>query len=71
VHIYVDGSFRGQWVASGNRPDVAAFLPAAGPGHGFVAPLNLSRGQHTVCAFGINVGTGRLNQLLACQSVVV
>jgi hypothetical protein len=69
VHVYVDGQYRGQWDAAGSRPDVAGVFPEAGAGHGFVASIAVGPGPHTVCAFGINVGLGRMHPLLACQAV--
>jgi hypothetical protein len=71
VHLYVDGRFAGAVTAAGDRPDVAAFYPAAGAGHGFTATLAVGTGVHTVCAFGINVGIGQINPLLGCRSVTV
>jgi hypothetical protein len=55
VHLYVNGRAFMALSAAGNRPDVAAAYPAAGPGHGFSATLTLGRGRHTVCAYSINV----------------
>ncbi|TFV87777.1 N-acetylmuramoyl-L-alanine amidase [Blastococcus sp. CT_GayMR16] len=69
VHLYVDGRYAGQVQAAGNRPDVAAAFPGAGPGHGFSASLLVGAGAHTVCAFGINAGMGQSNPVLACRSV--
>jgi hypothetical protein len=71
VHLYVDGRFAGAVTAAGDRPDVAAVFPAAGAGHGFTATLTTGAGVHTVCAYGINVGIGQINQLLGCRSVTV
>jgi hypothetical protein len=71
VHIYVDGQYRAQLTAGGSRADIAAAFPAAGPGHGFQTRLSIASGTHNVCAFGINVGRGQSNPLLACQQVTV
>jgi hypothetical protein len=71
VHIYVDGQYRAQLTAGGSRADIAAAFPAAGAGHGFQTRLSIASGTHNVCAFGINVGRGQSNPLLACQQVTV
>jgi uncharacterized protein with LGFP repeats len=71
VHVYVDGVNRAMFPAAADRPDVAAALPGAGPGHGFSTTLSVGPGRHTVCAYGINVGTGSTNPQLACRTVVV
>jgi uncharacterized protein with LGFP repeats len=71
VHLYVDGQFRTAVTAAGPRPDVAALFPAAGGGHGFTTRLTVGSGTHTVCAYGINVGFGQENPMIACRSVTV
>jgi hypothetical protein len=68
IHVYVDGLFRGAFLANGNRPDVAAVYPSEGADHGFGATATgLLGGVHTVCVFGINVGGGKSNTLLGCK----
>ncbi len=71
VHIYIDD--QGMAVrADGNRPDVAAARPAAGPNHGFVATVNVAPGSHRVCSYGINApGTDGDNVLLGCKTIQV
>jgi hypothetical protein len=71
VHIYVDD--HGIAVrADGNRPDVAAVKPAAGPNHGYVASMNVAAGSHRVCSYAINApGTSGDNVLLGCKRVQV
>jgi hypothetical protein len=56
-------------VADEQRPDVGVVFPEAGPRHGFSLAVPLSRGQHRVCVYGINVGAGVTNPLLACRDV--
>jgi hypothetical protein len=57
--------------ADGNRPDVAAAYPSAGPGHGFDATISTSkRGSQSVCVYAMNVGAGS-NTLLGCKTVTV
>jgi len=70
VHVYVDGAFAGSAVADGDRPDVAAGVPGAGPNHGFAFNVNASEGAHTACAYGLNVGPGAPS-LLGCLPISV
>jgi uncharacterized protein YkwD len=54
------------------RPDVAAAKPGAGPDHGFQISVNVSAGNHRVCAYGINApGTPGDNSLLGCRTFTV
>jgi hypothetical protein len=69
VHVYVDGRWAGAVTASGDRPDVAAAIPAAGSAHGYTTALTLSPGSHQVCAYAINAGAGTTNPLLGCRTV--
>ena len=71
VHIYVDGRWGAATSASTSRPDVGASYPGYGNAHGFAITLSISSGTHQICAFGINVGPGTTNPLLACQSITV
>lgn len=69
VHLYVDGA--GQAVdADFNRPDVGAAYPGYGASHGVDTSLDLSAGDHSICAYGINAGPGQ-NALLNCVQVVI
>jgi hypothetical protein len=70
VHLYVDGQFRGEYIADEYRPDVGA---AYGQGnfHGFDVTAPVSGGTHQVCVYAINTGSGNTNQLLGCTSVDV
>jgi hypothetical protein len=70
VHVYVDGAFAGQATASGSRPDLAGIYPWVGPTHGYAVDVPAAPGAHTVCSYGINVGSGT-NSLLGCKSIVV
>jgi Mannosyl-glycoprotein endo-beta-N-acetylglucosaminidase len=71
VHIYVDGAFHGDVMASVSRPDVAAAYPAYGDVHGFSTAIDAGGGPHEVCAFAINTGPGNLNPLIGCRTVAV
>ncbi len=73
VHVYVDGSFVKAAPADGQRPDVAAALPALGAQHGYdVAVAMPSIGTHDICVYGINAaGTPGDNDLLACRKVSI
>ena len=71
VHVYVDGTFRGAYVASGNRPDVGAAYPAMGAAHGFSALVGqFYGGVHRVCVYAINAGGG-VNPALGCANVTL
>jgi hypothetical protein len=54
------------------RPDVGAAYPGYGNYHGYsvVIPAK-SEGVNTVCAYGINVGSGTSNRRFACASITV
>ncbi|WP_455133374.1 hypothetical protein [Microbacterium aurum] len=70
VHVYVDGAPVAVLKANASRPDVGAVYPLFGGGHGIDAFIALSKGNHQVCTYGINVGPGS-NALLACQTVAI
>ncbi|MFD2090351.1 N-acetylmuramoyl-L-alanine amidase [Blastococcus deserti] len=72
VHFHVDGRWFGYMTSAEPRPDIAATLPPeAGPGHGFSKTIKITSGWHTICAYGINVGTGTEDPLLGCRVVYV
>lgn len=71
VHVYLDGRYAGQSVADADRPDIGAFVPAAGNAHGYSFTVPASGGNHTACMYAINVGPGIQNPLLGCRSVFV
>jgi hypothetical protein len=73
VHVYVDWSFAGSFVADRFRPDVGAAHPAYGNNHGFDTVIgSLPRGSRDVCVFAINVaGTPGDNRFLGCKRVSV
>jgi hypothetical protein len=66
----VDGASPGHATASGSRPDLAGIYPWVGPTHGYAVDVPAAPGAHTVCSYGINVGSGT-NSLLGCKSIVV
>lgn len=69
VHVYIDGVPR-VIRADASRPDVGAAYPGYGGNHGIDSTFDVSPGRHTVCAYGINVGSGE-NALLGCSDVTV
>jgi L,D-peptidoglycan transpeptidase YkuD (ErfK/YbiS/YcfS/YnhG family) len=75
VHVYdrrPDGSIVGIAVhAADPRPDVGAAHPAAGGSHGFNGSISLAgSGQHSVCAYGIDLSGGP-NAMIGCRLVDV
>ena len=71
VHLYADGVFVEAITANTSRPDIAAHFPGYGADHGFAASFALGQGTHTVCAYGINVGTGSGNPSLGCRRITL
>ena len=70
VHIYVDGHWAGATTANLDGATQAdAALPGYGTLHGFSAQVKLGPGNHTICAYGINVGQGSTNPSLGCVSM--
>jgi len=69
VHLYVDGKYTQQVVASGTRNDVAAAY-GKGAAHGFDVTLAVGAGAHRVCAYGIDT-SGGVNPQLGCRDVTV
>lgn len=68
VHTYVDGRLHSAVRADRYRPDIERIYPHLGPYHGFDATLPTSGGDHEVCVYAINDGSGH-NQRLACKKV--
>jgi hypothetical protein len=71
VHVYVNGNWAGALTATGGRADVGRAYPGYGDNHGYSLTVPASGGPNTVCVYGINVGAGGANPLLACKTVQV
>jgi hypothetical protein len=72
VHVYVDGRYAGAMSAAGARYDVARAYPQAGTRHGYVGILRgMAPGNHQVCTYALNVGSGTRNPVLGCRTVTV
>lgn len=69
VDIYADGTLVWSANAEDPRPDVASAFPGVGASQGYNATFATSTGNHQVCAFAINVGSGLNNTQLGCSSV--
>jgi hypothetical protein len=69
VHIYVDGHPVAALSANDSRADIGAAFSAYSSSHAFDAVVPLAPGAHTVCAYGINAGSGFGNPLLGCRVV--
>ncbi len=65
VAVVVDGNVVARGTADRFRPDVASVFPAYGPQHGFVIPVSMAPGPHSVCVYGEQ--TAKQSQLLGCQ----
>jgi len=68
AHIYVDGVLKTVGTANATRNDLESAHPGFGTLHGFnlTVPLPAFGGNHTICAYGINVGAGTGNSTLNC-----
>ncbi|MFJ3380400.1 hypothetical protein ACIPJ2_08315 [Curtobacterium sp. NPDC090217] len=53
------------------RSDVRRVHPNAPQNSGWTVTKALSAGQHTICAYGINVGAGSQNTTLGCRTFTV
>ena len=71
IHVTTNGQLSHDVVAQVGRPDVAAAHPGSGADHGFAFDVAMPAGDHTMCAFAVNVGPGPENVLLGCASVAV
>ena len=71
VRVKVDGEVEATVTADELRHDIALAFPGAGDGHGWSAELTgISKGKHTVCAYGVNIGKGTAEEKLACADPV-
>ena len=61
----------GRVTTSVARPDVVRAHPDAPRTSGYEKTVSLTKGTHSICAYGINVGTGTANTKLGCRSVTV
>ncbi|SDZ41229.1 hypothetical protein SAMN05216554_3679 [Herbiconiux ginsengi] len=71
VHVYVDNGWGGLTSASVSRPDVGRVFPGYGDKHGYSLTFKAVAGNHTVCAYAINLGPGVGNPQLGCRAVSV
>lgn len=69
VAVYVDAGHT-SFLADGARADVGRAWPSNGTAHGFSTTVAASPGTHTVCAYGINVGSVGTNALIGSCSTV-
>jgi hypothetical protein len=70
VHFYVDGRMVRGITANGERGDLGLLKPGYGTNHAFGETLPMPAGQHQICAYAINVGSGGSNPSLGCYNVV-
>ena len=72
VRLTIDGQAGPTLRADQVRPDVGAAVTGAGPAHGFSATVPMAwPGQHTICAYAVNVpGSAGADRLLTCRVVV-
>ncbi|QCR43886.1 hypothetical protein C1N91_10415 [Curtobacterium sp. SGAir0471] len=70
VRFYEGSTYLGQATTTLPRRDVQRGNPAAPSNSGFRTTLSLAAGQHTVCAYAINVGAGA-NTVLGCKTATV
>ena len=67
VHVYVDGQGAANVATFGERPDVSAIWPWITTPVRFAAKVRVGPGDHQLCAYGINRGTGG-NVALGCTT---
>jgi hypothetical protein len=70
VHVYVDGVFRADVAADGQRPDVGSYY-GVGNAHGLRARVSVEAGTHTLCAYVLNSGDGTAHPSIGCRTVTV
>ncbi|MGV8973112.1 MAG: N-acetylmuramoyl-L-alanine amidase [Rhodoglobus sp.] len=68
AHIYIDG-VGVAIIANLSRPDVAAVY-GKGDKHGFTHTRALSKGEHAICVYSIDLGGGP-NTVLTCRTITV
>jgi len=71
IHIYVGPAWGGALTAGVVRPELGAFFPAYGPGHGFTGTVPATAGVRSVCAYAIDVAAPGGNVLVGCRTVTV
>ncbi|WP_162564255.1 MULTISPECIES: hypothetical protein [Microbacterium] len=71
LHVYVDGSFAGGYLADVARADVAQRYPGNGDRHGFGIRVPAALGSHRVCVYALNVGAGTANTEIGCATASV
>ena len=67
MHVYVDGVFVATTRALATRPDVGAVYRGYGAARGFDLVLGVAPGDHEVCVYGLDLGAGPGNVLIACR----
>lgn len=68
--VVTAGSVTKTFAANGNRPDIGAAYPAAGPKHGFSATLTVPGGSQQVCVTA-KAADGKSDVSLGCRTVTV
>jgi hypothetical protein len=71
VKITLDGVLRSYTFASTDRPDVAAFVPAAKVRSGFNIFVPAAFGLHQACVWAVNTGGEEADAFLGCKTVAV
>ena len=71
IHVTTNGQVTYDVAAHQARSDVAAAHPGTGAAHGFSFDVPTPAGDHTMCAYAINVGPGPENIPLGCAVVAV
>ena len=68
VHVYVNGTIKGEYTANTTRSDIGAAYPGWGPNHGYSFTIPASSGDQNVCVYAMNAGAGNANPQLGCQT---
>ncbi|CAB4323123.1 MAG: hypothetical protein F2520_04335 [Actinobacteria bacterium] len=72
VDISVDGTTVKRVTANKVRTDVSAVVSGYGDEHGFETTVDLTGGEHSVCATAVNIGEfGTGDKSMGCRSVMI
>ncbi len=71
VRTYLDGRYAAGGQAAIGRPGLQTGYPSAGVNRGFSIFTPAKAGNHTVCAYALNLGAGTVNTRIGCKTVTI